>query len=145
MAEPKRAKIGILGVNGSGKSSLIKILAGVDDEYEGEARPLAGNVVGYLPQEPQLDETKTVKENVYEYIADKKDALDHFLEYEDRLAQGDELTEEEVEYYNYVKGRVEDEGLRDLDRKVAVSMNALRCPPPDLPVTNLSGVRNSMS
>lgn len=66
------AKIGVLGVNGAGKSTLLRIMAGVDNEYEGEARPLAGIQIGYLPQEPQLDENKTVKETVEEAVADVK-------------------------------------------------------------------------
>jgi ATP-binding cassette ChvD family protein len=127
------AKIGVLGVNGSGKSTLLRIMAGIDTEYSGEAWVAQGARVGYLPQEPQLDPDKSVRENVMEGVAKQKAILDRYNElamnYSDETA--DEMTT--------LQDQIEAQGLWDLDSKVDLAMEALRCPPDDADVSNLSG------
>ena len=127
------AKIGVLGVNGSGKSTLLRIMAGIDKEFTGEAWVAEGARVGYLPQEPQLDPDKTVRENVMEGVAPQKAILDRYNElamnYSDETA--DEMTK--------LQDEIEAKGLWDLDSKVDQAMDALRCPPDDADVTKLSG------
>lgn len=127
------AKIGVLGVNGSGKSTLLRIMAGIDTDYSGEAWVAQGARVGYLPQEPQLDPDKTVRENVMEGVAKQKAILDRYNElamnYSDETA--DEMTK--------LQDEIEAQGLWDLDSKVDQAMEALRCPPDDADVTSLSG------
>nr|HAQ92394.1 hypothetical protein [Afipia sp.] len=127
------AKIGVLGVNGSGKSTLLRIMAGIDKDYNGEAWVAEGARVGYLEQEPQLDATKTVRENVMEGVAKQKAILDRYNElamnYSDETA--DEMTK--------LQDEIEAAGLWDLDSKVDQAMDALRCPPDDADVTKLSG------
>ncbi|MBI5322217.1 energy-dependent translational throttle protein EttA [Bradyrhizobium sp.] len=127
------AKIGVLGVNGSGKSTLLRIMAGLDKEYTGEAWVAEGARVGYLEQEPQLDASKTARENVMEGVAKQKAILDRYNElaanYSDETA--DEMTK--------LQDEIEAQGLWDLDSKVDQAMDALRCPPDDADVTKLSG------
>ncbi len=127
------AKIGVLGVNGSGKSTLLRIMAGLDKDYNGEAWVAEGARVGYLEQEPQLDASKTVRENVMEGVAKQKAILDRYNElamnYSDETA--DEMTN--------LQDEIEAKGLWDLDSKVDQAMDALRCPPDDSDVTKLSG------
>jgi ATP-binding cassette ChvD family protein len=127
------AKIGVLGVNGSGKSTLLRIMAGLDNEYSGEAWAAEGARVGYLPQEPQLDPTKSVRENVMEGVAPQKAVLDRYNElainYSDETA--DEMTK--------LQDEIESKGLWDLDSKVDQAMDALRCPADDAEVAQLSG------
>jgi ATP-binding cassette ChvD family protein len=127
------AKIGVLGVNGSGKSTLLRIMAGLDKEYNGEAWVAEGARVGYLEQEPQLDASKTVRENVMLGVAKQKAILDRYNElamnYSDETA--DEMTK--------LQDEIEAQGLWDLDSKVDQAMDALRCPPDDSDVTKLSG------
>ena len=127
------AKIGVLGVNGSGKSTLLRIMAGLDNEYSGEAWAAEGARVGYLPQEPQLDPTKSVRENVMEGVAPQKAVLDRYNElainYSDETA--DEMTK--------LQDEIESKGLWDLNSKVDQAMDALRCPPDDAEVAQLSG------
>ncbi len=127
------AKIGVLGVNGAGKSTLLKIMAGYDKEWTGEAWVAEGARVGYLPQEPQLDPSKTVRENVMEGVAEKKAILDRYNElamnYSDETA--DEMTR--------LQDEIEAKGLWDLDSQVDQAMDALRCPPDDWAVEKLSG------
>src|SRR5258707_3436964 len=127
------AKIGVLGVNGSGKSMLLRIMAGMDREYNGEAWVAEGARVGYLPQEPALDETKSVRENVMEGVAPQKAIVDRYNEiaanYSDETA--DEMTE--------LQDEIEAKGLWDLDSKVDQAMDALRCPADDAEVAKLSG------
>src|SRR6266567_696135 len=127
------AKIGVLGVNGSGKSTLLKIMAGLDKEYNGEAWVAEGARVGYHEQEPQLDASKTVRENVMLGVAKQKAILDRYNElamnYSDETA--DEMTK--------LQDEIEAKGLWDLDSKVDQAMDALRCPPDDADVTKLSG------
>jgi ATP-binding cassette ChvD family protein len=127
------AKIGVLGVNGSGKSTLLRIMAGLDKEYNGEAWVAEGARVGYLEQEPQLDATKSVRENVMMGVAKQKAILDRYNElamnYSDETA--DEMTK--------LQDQIESAGLWDLDSKVDQAMDALRCPPDESDVTKLSG------
>jgi ATP-binding cassette ChvD family protein len=127
------AKIGVLGVNGSGKSTLLRIMAGIDTDYNGEAWVAEGARVGYLQQEPQLDLSKTVRENVMEGVAPQKAIVDRYNElatnYSDETA--DEMTK--------LQDEIEAKGLWDLDSKVDQAMDALRCPSDDADVTKLSG------
>jgi ATP-binding cassette ChvD family protein len=127
------AKIGVLGVNGSGKSTLLRIMAGIDKDYNGEGWVAEGARVGYLEQEPQLDASKTVRENVMEGVAKQKAILDRYNElamnYSDETA--DEMTK--------LQDEIEAAGLWDLDSKVDQAMDALRCPPDDADVAKLSG------
>ncbi|MEN3931295.1 energy-dependent translational throttle protein EttA [Microvirga sp. W0021] len=127
------AKIGVLGVNGAGKSTLLRIMAGIDKEWNGEAWVAEGARVGYLPQEPQLDPTKTVRENVMEGVAPQQALLDRYNElamnYSDETA--DEMTR--------LQDEIEAKNLWDLDSKVEQAMDALNCPPDDWAVDKLSG------
>jgi ATP-binding cassette ChvD family protein len=127
------AKIGVLGVNGSGKSTLLRIMAGIDKEFMGEGWVAEGARVGYLPQEPQLDDTKTVRENVMLGVAASKAILDRYNElamnYSDETA--DEMTT--------LQDEIEAKGLWDLDSKIDQAMEALVCPPNDAGVAKLSG------
>src|SRR5881394_3922209 len=127
------AKIGVLGVNGSGKSTLLRIMAGLDKEYSGEAWVADGARVGYLEQEPHLDEGKTVRENVMEGVAKQKAILDRYNE----LAMN--YSEETADEMTKLQDEIEAAGLWDLDSKVDQAMDALRCPPDDSDVTKLSG------
>ncbi len=135
------AKIGVLGPNGAGKSTLMKIMAGFDTDYTGEAWAAEGAKVGYLPQEPQLDPTKTVHGNVMEALAATKQVLDRFEAVSMRLGEvedPDEMTaliEEQAE----LQEKIEAANAWDLDRTVEIAMDALRCPPGDSSVENLSG------
>src|SRR6516165_5535332 len=127
------AKIGVLGVNGAGKSTLLRIMAGLDQDYTGEAWAAEGARVGYLPQEPQLDQKISVRENVMQGVASQKAILDRYNElaanYSDETA--DEMTK--------LQDEIEAKGLWDLDSKVDQAMDALRCPPDDAYVAQLSG------
>ena len=126
-------KIGVVGVNGSGKSTLLRIMAGQDKDFQGEAWAAEGVRVGYLEQEPKLDETKTVRENVMEGVAAKKAILDRYNEvamnYSDETA--DEMTA--------LQDQIDSQNLWDLDAQVDVAMEALRCPPDDAEIAPLSG------
>jgi ATP-binding cassette ChvD family protein len=127
------AKIGVLGINGSGKSTLLRVMAGLDKEFMGEAWVAEGARVGYLPQEPQLDDTKTVRENVMLGVAASRTILDRYNElamnYSDETA--DEMTR--------LQDEIEAKGLWDLDSKIDQAMEAMVCPPDGAPVTTLSG------
>jgi ATP-binding cassette ChvD family protein len=127
------AKIGVLGVNGAGKSTLLRIMAGLDREFSGEAWAAEGARVGYLPQEPQLDPAKTVRDNVMQGVGPQKAILDRYNElatnYSDETA--DEMTK--------LQDEIEAKGLWDLDSKVDQAMDALRCPQDDTDVAKLSG------
>jgi ATP-binding cassette ChvD family protein len=135
------AKIGVLGLNGSGKSSLLRIMAGLDGEFDGEARPQPGINIGYLPQEPELDETKNVRENVEEGIAETKALLDAFNEISMMFAEP--MSDEEMTALLEEQGQLQDAidaaGAWELDRKLDVAADALRLPPWDADVTHLSG------
>jgi ATP-binding cassette ChvD family protein len=127
------AKIGVLGINGAGKSTLLRIMAGLDRDYSGEAWAADGARVGYLPQEPQLEQDKSVRDNVMQGVAPQKAILDRYNElaanYSDETA--DEMTK--------LQDEIEANGLWDLDSKVDQAMDALRCPPDDADVRKLSG------
>src|SRR5260221_247923 len=127
------AKIGVLGVNGSGKSTLLRIMAGLDKEYNGEAWVAEGARVGYLEQEPHLDASKTVRENVMLGVAKQKAILDRYNE----LAMN--YSEETADEMTKLQDEIEAAGLWDLDSKVDQAMDALRCPPDDSDVAKLSG------
>jgi ATP-binding cassette ChvD family protein len=127
------AKIGVLGVNGSGKSTLLRIMAGIDKEFTGEGWVSEGARVGYLQQEPQLDATKTVRENVMEGVAPQKAILDRYNE----LAMN--YSDENADEMTKLQDEIESKGLWDLDSKVDQAMDALRCPPDDAEVAKLSG------
>ncbi len=133
------AKIGVLGLNGSGKSTLLKIMAGLDTEFNGEARPQTGIKVGYLPQEPQLDETKDVRGNVEEAVANVKDALTRldavYAAYAEENADFDALAKEQAELENLIN--VTDG--HNLERTLEVAADALRLPAWDADVSQLSG------
>jgi ATP-binding cassette ChvD family protein len=127
------AKIGVLGVNGSGKSTLLKIMAGMDKEYNGEAWVADGAKVGYLPQEPHLDTTLDVRGNVMLGVAKQKAILDRYNEL--MMNYSDETAEEGAKLQDIIDAQ----NLWDLDSKVEQAMDALRCPPDDWKVDNLSG------
>jgi ATP-binding cassette ChvD family protein len=127
------AKIGVLGVNGSGKSTLLRIMAGIDKEYVGEGWVAEGARVGYLEQEPHLDETKTVRENVMEGVAAKKALIDRYNE----IAAN--YTDETADEMSKLQDEIDSKNLWDLDSQVDLAMDALRCPPDDADVTKLSG------
>jgi ATP-binding cassette ChvD family protein len=127
------AKIGIVGVNGSGKSTLMKIMAGMDKEFTGDAWAADGIRMGYLPQEPQLDPTKNVRDNVMEGVAKKKALVDRYNE----IASN--YTDETADEMSKLQDEIEAQGLWDLDSQVDQAMDALRCPDGDAEVANLSG------
>jgi sulfate-transporting ATPase len=134
------AKIGVIGANGSGKSSLLRIMAGQDDGFQGEARLTPGFSVGFLAQEPELDAAKDVLGNVTDGVADAKAAVDRFEEIGVRLGQVDpDEMEELLAEYGELQDRIDAQGLWDLDRQLEVAMDALRLPPADADVSTLSG------
>jgi len=127
------AKIGVLGINGSGKSTLLKIMAGIDTEWTGEGFVAQGARVGYLPQEPQLDPNKSVRENVMEGVAEKQAMLDRYNE----LAMN--YSEETADEMTALQDKIEALNLWELDSKVDQAMEALGCPSDEQPVATLSG------
>ncbi|UVC06899.1 energy-dependent translational throttle protein EttA [Rhizobium sp. TH2] len=127
------AKIGILGPNGAGKSTVLKIMAGLDKEWQGEAWLSEGATLGYLPQEPQMDESKTVRENVMEGVADKTAILERYNEL--MMNYSDETADEGAKLQDVI----DSQNLWDLDSQVEMAMAALGCPPADSEVTSLSG------
>ncbi len=135
------AKIGVLGLNGSGKSSLLRIMAGEDDKFIGEAWAADGVSVGFLAQEPKLDPTKTVLGNVEEGVAGIRALLDRYDAVNAKF--GEELPPEEMDKLLEEQGKLQDRidaaGAWDLDSQLELAMDALRCPPPDADVTTLSG------
>src|ERR1043165_1647906 len=135
------AKIGVLGLNGAGKSSLLKIMAGEDTSFIGEAFPADGISVGFLWQEPHLDPSKNVLGNVEEGVAATKALLERFDEMNMKL--GEDLPPEEMDKVMEEQGRLQDKidasNAWDIDSKLELAMDALRCPPPDADVTKLSG------
>lgn len=132
-------KIGVIGPNGAGKSTLLKIMAGIDNEYDGEAFIGEGFTVGYLEQEPQLDESKTVKENVEEGLSEIRDLLKQFDEvsaaYADPDADYEKLGARQAE----LQDKIDAKDGWNLDRHIEIAMNALNCPPKDSDISQLSG------
>ncbi|MBC7165156.1 MAG: energy-dependent translational throttle protein EttA [Roseovarius sp.] len=126
-------KIGVVGVNGAGKSTLMRIMAGIDTDFTGEARAAQGARVGYLPQEPRLDETLTVRGNVMLGVAEKQAMLDRFNEL--AMNYSDETAEEMAQ----LQDEIDTANLWDLDSQIDIAMEALRCPPDDAQVASLSG------
>ncbi|SFQ55872.1 energy-dependent translational throttle protein EttA [Donghicola eburneus] len=130
-------KIGVVGVNGAGKSTLLRIMAGIDKDFSGEAWAAEGARVGYLPQEPQLDESLTVRENVMLAVAEKKGKIDRFNEIAMQIAE--DYTDELMEEMTVLQDQIDAENLWELDSQIDVAMEALRCPPDDADVSKLSG------
>ncbi|MBL0339048.1 MAG: energy-dependent translational throttle protein EttA [Rhodospirillaceae bacterium] len=135
------AKIGVLGVNGSGKSTLLKIMAGLDKDFTGEAWVATGATVGYLPQEPQLNPKKNVRENVMEGAAATKGLLDRFETVSNRL--GEDITPDEMDQLIHEQSELQTQidavNGWDLERTIEIALDALRCPPPESAVDKLSG------
>ena len=133
------AKIGVLGLNGAGKSTLLRIMAGVDKEFEGEARPMPGINVGYLPQEPQLDDEKNVRDTVEEALGAIKEAQEKldavYAAYAEPDADFDALASEQARLENIIEAA----DAHNLERKLEVAAEALRLPPWEAKVGNLSG------
>ena len=135
------AKIGVLGANGAGKSSLLRIMAGVDKDFLGEARPLPGTRIGYLPQEPQLDPAKDVRGNVMDGVREQQQMLDQFNEISAKFAEpmsDDEMTRL-LEKQGNLQERIDALGLWELDHKIDMAMDALRLPPGEADVMKISG------
>src|SRR5881396_2393688 len=135
------AKIGVIGLNGSGKSSLLRILAGVDKEFNGEAVLSPGYTVGYLEQEPLIDDSRTVREVVEEAVQETVDLLKEFEQINAKF--GDEMSDDEMnallERQGQVQEKLDHQDAWDLDARLEMAMDALRCPPPETPVKVLSG------
>jgi len=135
------AKIGIIGHNGAGKSTIMKIMAGIDKEYEGEAFVADGMKIGYLPQEPQLDTSKNVFENIMDGLAEKKALIDDFNEVSAKFAE--EMTDDEMNDLLIKQADLQEkidacDGW-SIEREIDIAMQALRCPPKDADVTKISG------
>jgi energy-dependent translational throttle protein EttA len=135
------AKIGVLGLNGSGKSTLLKIMSGMDKEIEGEARPQAGIKVGYLPQEPVLDEAKTVRQTVGEGVGDVQGLIDRFNAISDRFAEpmADEEMTKALESQAKLQDQIDAVDGWELERKLEIAADSLRLPPWDALIGKLSG------
>ena len=135
------AKIGVLGANGAGKSSLLRIMAGVDQDFQGEAWPQEGTRIGYLSQEPHLDEKRNVKENVEDAVKDTRDLLKRFEEISNKFAEpmSDDAMTKLLEQQARVQEKIDAVNAWDLDRKIEIAMDALRLPPADADVRTLSG------
>src|SRR3954451_25390180 len=135
------AKIGVLGANGAGKSSLLRIMAGVDHDFQGEAWPHEGTRIGYRPQEPQLDNWKNVKDNVDVAVKPVKDLLKKFEDISNKFAEpmsDDEMTKL-LGQEGRVQGKSDAINAGDIDRKIEIAMDALRLPAADADVSKLSG------
>jgi len=134
-------KIGVLGVNGAGKSTLLKIMAGIETDYGGEAWAAEGVRIGYLEQEPHLDDTKTVAENVQLAFGPLMAALDRFNEISNLFAEpmDDEQMNKLLAEQGDLQELIDHEDGWELNRRIEIALDALRCPPPDSPVVNLSG------
>jgi sulfate-transporting ATPase len=135
------AKIGVLGANGAGKSSLLRIMAGADTDFLGDARPLPGTRIGFLPQEPQLDPSKDVRGNVMDGVREQQALLDQFNEISAKFAEpmdDDEMTRL-LEKQGNLQERIDALGLWELDHKIDLAMDALRLPPGDADVARISG------
>lgn len=135
------AKIGVLGLNGSGKSTLLKIMAGIDKEIIGEARPLPGIKIGYLPQEPHLDPKKNVRENVEEGLGQEIALLNRFNEISMKFCEpmSDDEMNKLLEEQGELQGKIDAAGAWEVERKLEIAADALRLPPWDADVTKISG------
>ncbi len=135
------AKIGILGGNGAGKSTLMKIIAGLDDEYSGEARAADGALIGYLPQEPELDNSKTVGENVAGALQEAHNALEEFNAVSMKMGEviSDDEMNELINQQADLQEKIDALDAWDIERTLEIAMDALQCPPADSSVENLSG------
>ncbi len=135
------AKIGIIGSNGSGKSTLLRIMAGIDTEFQGEAWIEPGRKAGYLPQEPHLDETLDVKGNVMLAVADQQAVMEQYNAISMKFAEPmeDDVMNKLLEEQSRLQDVIDAKDLWNLERKIEIAMDALRCPPGDWPVKNLSG------
>src|SRR5437868_6781554 len=135
------AKIGVLGANGAGKSSLLRIMAGVDQEFQGEAWAAKGTRVGFLPQEPQLDASKDVRGNVEEAVKTQRALLDEFNKISMQFAEpmSDSAMEKLLDRQARVQEQIDAHDLWNLDNKIEIAMDALRLPPADADVDKLSG------
>jgi sulfate-transporting ATPase len=135
------AKIGVLGLNGSGKSSLLKILAGVDKNFEGQISLSPGYTVGYLEQEPRLDPEKTVRQVVEEGVQKTVDLLKEYERINEKFAEemSDEQMNKLLERQGEVQEKLDHLNAWDLDQQLEMAMDALRCPPPEAVVKVLSG------
>jgi len=135
------AKIGVLGANGAGKSSLLRIMAGVDHDFQGEARPAEGIRIGYLPQEPVLDPAKDVRGNVDEAVASIRALLTEFEAVSMKFAEpmDDDAMNRLLDYQGDLQAKIDATGAWELDRKIDIAMDALRLPPGEANVTTLSG------
>jgi ATP-binding cassette ChvD family protein len=130
-------KIGVVGANGAGKSTLMKIMAGLDSDFNGEAWSAKDSTVGYLPQEPQLDNKKSVRENIIDGVAEKKSLLEKFNT--TATAIGENYSDELMEEITLLQDKIDADDLWDLDSKIDIAMEALRCPPDESPINDLSG------
>ncbi len=133
------AKIGVVGLNGSGKSTLLRIIAGEDEDYQGKISSQKGIEFGYLPQEPELDPDKTVKEVVEEGVQETVDLLKEYEEISNKFAEPDADFDALIERQSELQEKIEQENAWDLDSKLDMAMEALRCPPPDTSISIISG------
>jgi ATP-binding cassette ChvD family protein len=133
------AKIGVLGLNGAGKSTLLRIIAGVDTDYLGEIQAQKGITFGYLPQEPELDATKTVREIAEEGVQPLVDMMRQYEEVNTALADPEADFDALLEKQAKLQEKIDHANAWDLDSKLEQAMDALRCPPPDTPVSHISG------
>jgi sulfate-transporting ATPase len=135
------AKIGIIGHNGAGKSTLLRIMAGIDKEFSGEAFAQDGIKIGYLAQEPKLDENRTAYENIQDALKEKKDLLDEYNEISAKFAE--EMSPDEmndlIERQGFLQEKIDALEAWDIDREIQIAMDALRCPPKEAVVSSLSG------
>ncbi len=135
------AKIGVVGPNGSGKSTVLRIMAGLDQDFQGEAWPMKGIKIGYLPQEPQLDPQLDVRGNVEEAVRSQRDVLRRFDEINAKFSEpmSDDEMQALIDEQAKVQEQIEHQDLWDLDRKIEIAMDALRLPPAEADVATLSG------
>jgi ATP-binding cassette ChvD family protein len=130
-------KIGVVGANGAGKSTLMRIISGLDTEFSGEAWAASGAKIGYLPQEPELNVEKTVRENIFEGVAEKRALLEKFNSI--ALEIGENYTDELMQEMTVLQDKIDADDLWDLDSRIDIAMEALRCPPDEATIDNLSG------